>query len=161
MKKLLLLLGLCTITFGLWAKDKPYVVVHKSNGGYWAWLNLYNDITYTPSTDENVPATLECIGSGWSFCRVPRVSMNDFTAISGGGGRTDGNQTAIIDAINKIIEESEALGKKGNLKGTTSKTIATSNGRVYFVKGTWSYNSYGEGDITFYVSDGSDTFKIR
>lgn len=161
MKKLLLLLGLCTLTLGLWAKDKPFVIVHKSNGGYLAWLNLYNDITYTPSSDPNVPATLDCYGSGWSFCRVPRISMNDFSVISGGTNNNIANQTAVLNAINKLIEDSESQGQKGALSGTKSKTIAAANGTTYFVKSTWAYNSYGEGDIYIYVNTDNNLLKIR
>ena len=73
MKKLLFLLSACLIGFSVYAEgDKPIVIIHKTNGGYWAWLNLYNDILYTPSLDENTPATLvvrepagapaECLG---------------------------------------------------------------------------------------------------
>lgn len=154
MRKLLFILSLCLIGFSVYAEgDKPIVVIHKSNGGYWAWLNLYNDILYTPELDENTPATLECTGAGWSACRVPRQSTYTMTQIN-----TSGIDISLLvnDAINEIIEKSEDR-TRGVQQGSASKTIAVRNNSrnnmdTYIVRGTWRYNAYGEGILKIYLT---------
>lgn len=163
MKKLLFILSVCSIGFGAYAEgDKPIVIIHKTNGGYWAWLNLYNDILYTPSLDELTPATLDCSGAGWSACRVPRQSTYTMNCA---GLQGSSISPMIADAINEIIAKSEERGSRGTLHGSASKTIATrgSSGNgydTYVVQGEWKYNTYGEGEIKIYLTQ-SDLLRYR
>ncbi|MBP5205590.1 MAG: hypothetical protein J6Z44_02225 [Bacteroidales bacterium] len=157
MKRIFLLFAACLMAFSLSAKKQPYVIVHKSNGGYLAWLNLYDDINYTPSNDETVPATLDCSGAGWSFCRVPHVSMGEFRAISDSRVNIEAANNASTSAINQIIEYSERNSRDGACHGSKSITVSIpSNNRsgdsIFAVKGEWQYNSYGEGDLYIYIS---------
>lgn len=157
MKKLLLVLCVCFMGLSLFAQsDRPYVIIHKSNGGWWAWLNLYNDVLYTPSEDDSTPARLDCIGAGFSFCRVP--NQNPFTLNN--NCRVANNvdiSPLVVDAINEIIEKSEENGQRGSLRGTACKKIAVRNSNrngtdTYFVQGKWNYNAYGEGELVIYIS---------
>lgn len=156
MKKIFLLLSMITMFFATMAKETPYVIVHKSNGGFWAWLNLYNDILYTPSADETQPATLECTGAGFSFCRVPRADV--FATNSLNQMLSYAEQNAIADAINNLIEESENMGSRGIMSGQKSRTVAITNSsnakgcQTYFVKGVWEYSNSGEGTMRIYVN---------
>lgn len=163
MKKIFLLLSMITMIFATMARDTPYVVVHKSNGGHWAWLNLYNDILYTPSNGEGQPATLDCTGAGYSSCRVPRFNAYACTSIP--EVLSAQAQNAIADAINMLIKESEELGARGTYSGQKSKTIAVSNTAsrgydTYFVKAVWNYGSDGEGTMYIYVNQ-SDLLNAR
>lgn len=163
MKKLLFLLSVCLIGFSVYAEgDKPIVIIHKTNGGYWAWLNLYNDILYTPSMEENTPATLDCSGAGWSACRVPR--QNTYT-MNCAGQVPSAIAPLISDAINEILAKSEERGSRGSLRGSASKTIAlrgnSNNGYdTYVVQGEWKYNAYGEGTVMIYLTR-SDILQYR
>ena len=156
MKKLLLILSVCLMGLSVYAEgDKPIVIIHKSNGGYWAWLNLYNDILYTPSEDGVQPATLECTGAGWSSCRVPR--QNTFMINNSGHQSGTNFDLLISDAINEIIAKSEENGQRGSLQGSTCKKIAVRNATrggfdTYFIQGAWTYNAYGEGYLKIYIT---------
>lgn len=165
MKKLFLFISIITMAFGLMAKEVPNVIVHKHNGGLQAIINCYNDVTYTPSTDENQPATLDCGGTGWTFCRVPSLS---FTFIN--PSNHSSNLTAdkgIANAINQIIEFSENSITRGANSGSKSVTVATPSSTrggstdSYFVKGTWNYNQYGEGDLYIYINPANNLVKIK
>lgn len=165
MKKLFLFIGIITMAFGLMAKEVPNVIVHKHNGGLQAIINCYNDVTYTPSTDENQPATLDCGGTGWTFCRVPSLS---FTFINPSDHSSNmAADKGIASAINQIIEFSEKSIINGEKSGSTSVTVATptytrcSNTNSYFVKGTWRYNQYGEGDLYIYITPANNLVKIK
>ena len=157
MKKLLLILSVCLMGLSVYAEgDRPIVIIHKSNGGYWAWLNLYNDILYTPSEDGIQPAMLECTGAGWSACRVPR--QNTFMVVNNTGQQNNLNfGNMISDAINEIIAKSEENGQRGALQGSTCKKIAVRNATrggfdTYFIHGAWRYNAYGEGYLNIYIN---------
>lgn len=157
MKRLFLFIVAFAMAFSLSAKKQPFVIVHKSNGGYLAWLNLYDDINYTPSNDETVPATLDCSGAGWSFCRVPHVSMGEFRSITATTSNVVAANYAFANAINQIIEFSENRSRDGATQGSKSITVSIpSNNRsgsaIFAVKGEWKYNSYGEGDLYIYIS---------
>lgn len=162
MKKIFLLLGMVSLVFGLMAKEVPNVIVHKSDGGHQAVLNLYNDIKYTPSTTEGVPATLDCSGKGWSYCRVPvnALGITANTSINTSARRegTTAETKAFVDAINSIIENSEKLLESGTLSGSQSITVAipsnsrTSKYTTYYVKGQWSYNKEGNGVLKFFIT---------
>lgn len=166
MKKLLLILSVCLMGLSVYAEgDKPIVIIHKSNGGYWAWLNLYNDIMYIPSEDGIQPAMLECTGAGFSACRVPR--QNSFMVVNNPGHQNGINfDSMITDAINEIIAKSEENGTRGSLQGTASKQIAVRNNtrgggfKTYVVKGVWKYNAYGEGTMNIYL-ERSDVLNHR
>ena len=153
------------MALSLSARERPYVIIHKSNGGYLAWLNLYNDIQYTPSADASQPALLNCEGAGWSFCRVPRLSMGEI----GTSSLPDQNWLAVnkacCNAINQIIEFSETHNRAGNNSGSKSVTVSVPNGSrssntTYYVKGEWQYNSYGEGDLYIYINVGNVTSRM-
>lgn len=155
MKKFFFLLSIIIFTLSTMAEGTPNVIVHKSNGGHWAWLNLYNDILYTPAEDESHPATLECTGSGFSSCRVPR--FNAFASASLPEAISAQAENAIRDAINDLILQSEKFGAKGTMKGQTSKTIAVANPgtrgyKTYFIKAQWDYAPNGEGVMYIYVT---------
>ena len=157
MKRFFLFIAAFAMAFSLSAKKQPYVIVHKSNGGYLAWLNLYDDINYTPSNDESVPATLDCSGAGWSFCRVPHVSMGEFRAFRNTRVNIEAANNAFTNAINQIIEYSESQCRSGASQGTKSVTVSLpSTGRsgnaLFAVKGEWQYNQYGEGDLYIYIN---------
>ena len=165
MKRFFLFLATFAMVFSLSAKQQPFVIVHKSNGGYLAWLNLYNDITYTPSSDETVPATLDCSGAGWSFCRVPHVSMGEFRSISSTTANVVAANDAFANTINEIIAFSETQSRGGSTQGSKSITVAVpSNDRsgnaVFSVMGKWQYNSYGEGDLYIYITPVSSLVRI-
>ena len=164
MKKFIFLLCMGLLVVGFNAKAaKPDIIVHKSNGGYWAWLNLYNDIKYTPS-DENSPAMLECMGAGYSRCRVPNVgAYMDNTGVHFGGAGSNVNygvSSKFAEAVNEIIQYSEEQGAKGYYSGSKSHIIAVVNTKTrslgstntYFVKGSWQYNKYGEGYLYIYIT---------
>ncbi len=157
MKKLLLILSVCLMGLSVYAEgDKPIVIIHKSNGGYWAWLNLYNDIMYVPSEDGVQPAMLECTGAGFSACRVPR--QNSFMVVNNPGHQNGINfDSMITDAINEIIAKSEENGQRGSLQGSTTKKVAVRNATrggfdTYFIQGAWKYNAYGEGYLKIYLN---------
>ncbi|MCQ2283626.1 MAG: hypothetical protein MJZ57_01850 [Bacteroidales bacterium] len=155
MKKLFLLLSMISIVLGTMAEGQPNVIVHKSNGGFWAWLNLYNEITYTTSDVEGVPAQLNCFGSGFSACRLPRFSTYPSTAIP--EVLSENAEIAITNAINELIAESELDGSKGVYSGRRSKTVAVARTSrkgfdTYFVNATWNYTKDGEGTMNIYVS---------
>lgn len=157
MKKLFLLFSICLLGSTIFAKEQPAVIVHKSNGGFWAWLNLYNDILYTPSSDELTPATLDCTGAGFSACRVPHT-FNTIGANSTITYRNDIVDGVLANAINELIERSEVEGAKGNLSGNASKTIAIPNGSkgsydTYMVKGNWQYSKSGEATMYIYINE--------
>ena len=164
MKKLLLILSVCLMGVSLYAEgDQPLVIVHKSNGGYWAWLNLYNDIMYVPSEDGIQPAMLECSGAGFSSCRVPRQTILHANYPTH-PNNVDLNGM-ITDAINEIIAKSEENGQRGVLQGSNCKKIAVRNCTrggmdTYFIQGAWKYNSRGEGYIKIYISQ-SDILNHR
>lgn len=159
MKKIFLLIGLSILTCSLWAEGLPSIIIHKTNGGEWAWLNLYNDIYYTPSTEPGVPARLDCTGRGYSACRVPRdnniqvanvLHPNEFTET------TAAEQLAICNAINKIIEASETELVKGRNTGSTSQTIVVPTAvrginKTFCVKGQWAPTPRTDGETTLYV----------
>lgn len=155
MKKLILLLSLTGILFGAMAKEQPNVIVHKTNGGHWAWLNLYNDINYTPSS-ENEPAHLDCFGDGWSLCRIPHLSTNNTCSL--GEHLSVIAQNAVSNAINELISESEEMGSRGIYMGQSSRTIAapcsgnTKSMDTYFVRATWEYSTSGESTMYVYIS---------
>ncbi len=154
MKKLLLVVSVCLVGFNLYAGGgRPFLIIHKSNGGWWAWLNLYNEITYTPSLSDSEPARLECSGAGFSACRVSNQILSG--AVNPGASLAVGN--LLPDAINCLIEKSEESGQRGVLQGADCKKVAVRNATrggfdTYFVQGTWSYNAYGEGTITIYLN---------
>ena len=167
MKKLLLIATVCMLSLSLYAEnEKPFVIIHKSNGGWWAWLNLYNEIVYTPSVDEFTPAMLDCTGAGFSACRVPKQNLfstnNPYARIPSGIDLSP----LICDAINEIIAKSEETGARGIRQGSASKQIAVRNNSrggsldTYVVKGVWSYNAYGEGTMKIYL-DKSDLLNHR
>lgn len=154
MKRVLLLFGALFLACSVWAKgDLPTIIIHKSDGGPWAFLNLYNDILYTPAQDETHPATLDCTGSGYSACRVPRNN-----ALSMYTSNIIGNPTVspvFADAINQIIEISEREASNGCTRGSQSKKIAIQAGRgteTYAVKGSWQYDSRGGCTMYIYVT---------
>ncbi|MCR4680755.1 MAG: hypothetical protein K5636_03975 [Bacteroidales bacterium] len=161
MKRLLLCLCICFMGISLFAEgDRPIVIVHKSNGGYWAWLNLYNDILYHPSEDGVEPATLDCTGAGFSACRVPRVNPFLTPGDNASSPTLQRIMPAITDAINEIIEKSEERSRSGNNNGSYTKKIATpSNGHsgyeTFFIQGKWAYNTYGEGTLKIYINQSS------
>ncbi len=165
MKKLFLLLGLVVISASVWARDLPNVIVNKSNGGHWAWLNLYNDIQYTPSEDGVTPATLNCFGAGWSFCRVPRAATGSLISSSLASANNTAVTEAFVNAINAIIEFSENNGEKGSLSGSKSITLSIPNGTrgydTYAVKGEWRYNASGEGTIYIYINSLNNLYRTR
>lgn len=153
MKRIFLLFGTLFLACSVWATgDLPSIIIHKSNGGPWAFLNLYNDILYTPAQDDTHPATLDCTGSGYSSCRVPRNNALSFTS------SPIGNPTLspmFADAINQIIEASEQHINNGVMRGTQSKKIAVNGTRgmeTYVVKGNWEYNSRGGCTMYIYVT---------
>ena len=126
-------------------------------------MNLYNDVTYTPSMNEGEPAMLDCSGAGFSGCRVPRqnVYLNAPNNIS----QNINFSTLLSDAINSIIEKSEASGQQGSLRGTECKKIAVRNATrggfdTYLIQGTWNYNAYGEGYLKIYLNS-SDMLNCR
>ena len=150
MKRIFLLFGALFLACSVWAKgDLPTIIIHKSDGGPWAFLNLYNDILYTPAQDDTHPATLDCTGSGYSACRVPR---NNALSYATSQIFTPTLNPIFIDAINQIIEASEQSASRGAMHGTQSKKIAVNGNRgieTYAVKGTWDYNS--RNGCTMYV----------
>ena len=164
MKKfiLLLCLGLLVVNFSAKAA-KPDIIVHKTNGGHWAWLNLYNDIKYTPANGGQM-AMLECSGAGYSACRIPNIgAYMDNTSVhfgNSGDAVNYGVSTKFAEAVNEIISYSETQGAKGYYSGSKSQTIAvrntktrgTSSNDTYFIKGTWQYNKYGEGYLYIYIN---------
>jgi len=157
MKKIFLLMSALVMAFSLSAKKLPNVIVHKSNGGWLAWLNLYDEINYTPGSDESAPATLDCSGAGWSFCRVPYVSLGELRSISNTNVNTMAANNAFCNAINQIIEYSENRSRDGLNQGSKSITVSIpSNSRssnvTFAVKGEWQYNSYGEGTLKIYIT---------
>lgn len=159
MKRFFLLIGLSILTFSLWAEGLPSIIIHKTNGGEWAWLNLYNDIYYTPSTEPGVPARLDCTGRGYSACRVPRdnnlqatnaLRPTEFTETS------VAEQLAIANAINSIIEASESALTHGTLSGTAAQTIAVPTtvrgvNRTFNIKGQWMPTPRAAGETTLYI----------
>lgn len=164
MKKIFLLAAVFCMVFSLYAREQPNVIVHKSNGGYLAWLNLYNDIDYTPSPDGIEPARLNCTGSGWSFCRVPHISMGSFQSSFTPNQNWTAVNKACVSAINEIIEFSEARSRAGNNQGSKSITLSvpTQNrgfNTTYVVKGEWRYNQYGEGDLYVFISVFDDSHR--
>ena len=158
MKKLLLLASICLIGISAsFAEGDPAVIVRKYNGGWWAWLNLYNKVEYTPSQNGG-PALLECSGKGFSFCRVPSAAFSfvlGSTNSNGSVNLTPQVNTRIADAVNQLIEQSEDKGSKGVCSGTATKKIAVQSTSKqtdsYVVKGKWSYNRYGEGTMNIYI----------
>lgn len=169
MKKIFLLLGLSMLTICTWAKEVPSVIVHKANGAYWAWLNLYNEILYTPAGEDGTPARLDCTGSGFSACRVPNVNNLNYSTTQADNRRktpTTAEQQAFANAINEILAYSEQMGEQGHRAGSTSKTVAIPSGtrglnKVFHIKATWNYNQRGEGDISIYITENNTIFSIR
>lgn len=159
MKKIFLLIGLSILTMSLWAEGQPSVIIHKSNGGEWAWLNLYNDILYTPSLEPGAPAHLDCTGRGFSLCRVPRDNSLQANATSPAARQTEmteADQVALADAINAIIEASENALQNGRTSGTLSRTIVTPTqvrgiNKTFCVRGTWSQTERNGGECTIYI----------
>lgn len=156
MKKLFLLFGLSVLSLTLMARERPFVEVHKHDGGLQAILNCYNYVDYTPSMDETIPSTLECYGAGWSFCRFPRLALPMENCPS--HLNTPGAILAIINAMNEILELSEqALVQKGVTSGSKSITLSIPNtlnrGRnMCAVRGEWAYKKNGDGTVKFYVN---------
>jgi len=154
MKRVLLLFGALFLACSVWATgDLPTIIIHKSNGGPWAFLNLYNDILYTPAQDEEHPATLDCTGAGYSSCRVPR--NNALSLYSQGVTGNSDLSPMFVDAINQIIEVSERETSNGCMRGTQSKKIAVNGNRgmdTYAVKGTWQCDSRGGCTMYIYVT---------
>lgn len=163
MKKLFLLISIITMAFGLMAKEVPNVIVHKSNGGLQALINCYYEVTYTPGTEPGNPANLECHGTGWTFCRVPSLSFTYYEPTNQTFNPAVGK--GISAAINQIIEHSEKTMSKGASSGTKSVTVAIPTSArgsdSYFVKGSWQYNQYGEGDLEIYINPANDFVRIR
>ena len=153
MKRLFLLFGALFIACSVWAVGElPTIIIHKSDGGPWAFLNLYNDILYTPSADQSQPARLDCMGPGYSSCRVPRG--NAF-AISPSTLNNPTLNPVFVDAINQIIEVSERESSNGCMRGSQSKKIAVNGNRgmeTYAVKGTWQCDSRGGCTMYIYVT---------
>lgn len=153
MKRIFLLFGALFLACSVWAKgDLPTIIIHKSDGGPWAFLNLYNDILYTPSQDETHPATLDCTGSGYSACRVPRNSALSFTTSP---VVNPALSPVFTDAINQIIEASEQQASRGSMRGTQSKKIAVTGSRgtdTYAITGTWEYNTRGGCTMYIYIT---------
>lgn len=152
MKKLFLFIGMIAFSFSLWATGElPTIIIEKKNGGEWAWLNLYNVITYTPASEDNPIARLDCSGAGFSSCRIPRANI-----YVPGNATINSNPSLgamFADAINQIIEASEKNVENGIVQGSQSKKIAVTNKRstgfdTYFVKGNWNYNAKGDGVMT-------------
>ncbi|MBQ6070409.1 MAG: hypothetical protein IKQ75_00530 [Bacteroidales bacterium] len=154
MKRVLLLFGAMFLACSVWATGElPTIIIHKSNGGPWAFLNLYNDILYTPAQDEEHPATLDCTGSGYSSCRVPR--NNALSLCSQGAIGNPNLSPMFADVINQIIEISEREASNGCTRGSQSKKIAIQAGRgteTYAVKGSWQYDSRGGCTMYIYVT---------
>ncbi len=157
MKKLLLLASICLIGISAsFAEGDPALIVRKYNGGWWAWLNLYNVIEYTPSQNGG-PALLECSGKGFSFCRVPSSAFSCTVGSTNNGsvGLTPQVNSRLADAVNQLIEQSENSSSKGVNSGTATKKIAVQSSSkkvdTYVVKGKWSYNQYGEGTVEIYI----------
>lgn len=153
MKKLFLLLSICAISFTMMASNVTSIIVTKSHGGLTAIFNLYNSIVYTPAQSNNM-ATLNCYGSGFSFCRVPTTTL----APTNNGTAIDANTYAqIIHAINDLIEMSETEANNGVLNGQQSKKIAVQSTThrgfdTYCIKGVWNYQANGDGTMRFTVS---------
>lgn len=165
MKKLFLFVSIITMAFGLMARDIPNVIVHKSNGGLQALFNCYREVTYTPGANINDPANLDCSGTGWTFCRIPSMSFALYNPTGNGVSNPAANK-AIECAINQIIEYSENTITRGTTSGSKSVTVAVptssrSGSESYFVKGTWKYNQYGEGDLFIYVSPVNDFVRMN
>jgi len=154
MKKLFLLFSICAISLTMMAGSVPSVIVTKSHGGLTAIINLYNDVTYTPATNNSL-ATLNCYGTGFSFCRIPSTAL----APTSNGVVLDANtNTQIVNAMNELIEMSETQFSQGINTGISSKTIAVASTTcrggfdTYSVKGNWNYRSTGDGTMKLTVN---------
>lgn len=157
MKKLLLLASICLIGISAsFAEGDPAIIVRKYNGGWWAWLNLYNRVEFTPSQN-GAPAILDCSGKGFTFCRVPSAAFSFVLGSTNNGtvNMTPQVNSRFADAVNELIEQSENSSSKGVNSGMATKKIAVQSSSkkvdTYVVKGQWSYNQYGEGTIMIYI----------
>jgi len=139
MKKILLFIGLSMFSFGAFADKVPAVVVNKSQGGFTALLNLYNYVTYTPaSLSSTGVGQLDCVGSGYTACRVPNCvsfPVNDGTTVY-----TETNLSRVqsfTQCINDVLVQYEAAqaqqahdmangnsAKGASIPSSYSKTIA-------------------------------------
>ena len=160
MKKLLLILAFCIVTFTSFAGKIVVVEVNKSGSTWHNLFNCYGDVTTSIQRIENdiTYVTVSCTGSGFNFCRASRqvgtIGSINSSSILGNAG--------IIDAINTLIEASETSTKKGTNRGTATKKVAIRNQgktELYFVKASWNYNSQnpsqGRMTITIETDDNS------
>jgi hypothetical protein len=110
MKKFLLFIGLTAFTFGAFAEKVPSVIVNKSQGGWQAILNMYNYVIYTPaSVNNNGVGQLDCVGAGYSACRVPNCnSLNVYDGNTLSPVTEAGKLQAFVTAINDVINQFEA-----------------------------------------------------
>ncbi|MCQ2285563.1 MAG: hypothetical protein MJZ76_01655 [Bacteroidales bacterium] len=144
----------------LFAKDKPQTVlleVNKSNGGYWAAINLYANVNYTldnyDAANNIIYARLDCEGNGLSACRVPRQSNGNSSAAA---SRDALNNEAMAQAINQLLETAEKEMAKGTFNGTKStKTISPKNGKsqLYFYNAEWKYDKNGNGKMSIRINE--------
>ena len=143
------------------ADSIPNVIVHKSDdGGLRAHFYGYKEVTYTPSSELNGPANLDCSGTGWTYCRVPSSSFSFDTPTRNNTSNSTENK-AIENAINKIIEYSETLLDRGTLSGSKTFVLAVGSNEYYSVKGNWEYNKHGEGDLYIYIKIGNNLSRTK
>lgn len=171
MKKILLFIGLSMFTFGAFAEKVPSVIVHKSQGGVTAILNLYNYVSYTPA--ELTPTgvgELDCSGSGFTACRVPNcgsVTVNEGNSTNIVSDQSELN--AFLAGINDVISQYESaqnqnsstgVNIRSNIPSTYSKKIAfskTTKGstrpkmETYVVKGVVTSSTNNSSIMKIYI----------
>lgn len=161
MKKALIILSIGFIllpTLGkaitILKKDKPLVVmmeISKSNGGYWAAVNLYANVDYHvdsyDATNNVIYARLNCEGNGYTACRVPHQTSQS------------GLPSAVIDklgkmpiesTINRLIESSEEAVAVGTLAGSQCRKAASNQAKgaqLFDYTSTWNFDRKGNGTM--------------
>lgn len=144
MKKTLLIIGLCLFALTSFGKKVVVLEVTKQGDGWQNIFNCYNRVTtvFQGCEDGITYATLECLGAGYTWCRASRdIGGHDCASSANNGMGILGN-SAILDAVNSLIESSEKMAKRGTQRGASSKKVAVVNNgksQLYFVKAAWEY----------------------
>lgn len=168
MKKIFLILGLCTMMIApISAKDIVVLKVTKTGDGWQNLFNLYGTVTTTYLYNQGSTryVNLDCEGSGFNWCRASR-NIGEYST----GGVDEDNilsNAQFVQAINDLIEASErAYASKGQLNGSKTLKIAvrrSDKSQLYFVKADWRYRTGDnpEAKITITISTDDNSLLER
>lgn len=157
MKRMLIILCLCLVAFTSFGKKVVVIEVHKDGTGWQNFFNCYQRVTttYQGTQDGVTYASLDCLGSGYNWCRASNQIGGNDNSVGGFGVSKLMSNNQVIDAVNALIAASETSVKTGASKGTSSKKVAiveNSKSQLYFIRAEWKYDTKNATKATMVIT---------